>query len=74
MLLRDSKRYAAAVASRAAALTFLGARFRTVLDMPASLSDEQAGRHLLDRYILVHIHREALRDKFNLFIIMLRKL
>jgi DNA-directed RNA polymerase I subunit RPA2 len=43
LLLRDAKRYESALHSVASTRSFLGARFRAVLDMPASLSDEQAG-------------------------------
>ena len=58
--------------SREDVLAFLGERFRTVLDMPPSLSNAQAGQYLLDRYILVHLPSHA--DKFQLLLLMLRKL
>ena len=74
MLLRDAKRYAGALHSRDSALAFIGARFRAVLDMAPSLTDIAAGRALLDRYVLVHLPPDALRDKFQLLVLMLRKL
>lgn len=67
--------YAAAfghLRSREAVLEFLGERFRTVLDMPDSLSHMQAGQYLLDRFILVHLPSHA--DKFHALVLMLRKL
>jgi hypothetical protein len=74
MLLRDAKRYEAALHSRDAALAYLGARFRTVLDIPDGLTDVEVGQTLLDRFVLVHIPREGARDKYNLLVLMLRKL
>ena len=74
MLLREAKRYSSALHSRAAALAYLGSRFRAVLDMPASLSDGEAGQELLNRYVLVHIPRDAEREKFDVLVLMLRKL
>ena len=74
MLLREAKRYSSALHSRAAALAYLGSRFRAVLDMPASLTDGEAGQELLNRYVLVHIPRDAEREKFDVLVLMLRKL
>lgn len=76
MLLRDAKRYESALHSREAALAYLGARFKTVLDVPESFSDVQVGQNLLDRFVLVHLKPGAAggRDKYNLLILMLRKL
>ena len=79
LLLREAKRYASALHSREAALEYLGSRFRTVLDMPASLSDAKAGQTLLDRYVLVHVPTDgdeaaAAREKFEVLVLMLRKL
>ena len=74
MLLREAKKYASALHSRDTALAYLGSRFRVVLDMPASLSDIEAGQALLDRYVLVHIPRDAGREKFDVLVLMLRKL
>lgn len=74
MLLADAKRYEAVLHDQTTVLSFLGSRFRSILDMPASLSDADAGRRLLDRFILIHIPPSAARDKFNLLILMLRKL
>jgi DNA-directed RNA polymerase I subunit RPA2 len=74
MLLREAKRYASALHSQDAALSYLGSRFRAVVNMPKSLSDTEAGRTLLDRYVLVHIPPECGREKFDVLLLMLRKL
>jgi hypothetical protein len=74
MLLREAKRFASALHSQAVALTYLGSRFRAVLDMPASLSDLEAGQTLLDRYVLVHVPSDRGREKFDVLVLMLRKL
>jgi hypothetical protein len=52
------------------------ARFRVLLGLPASLSDEEAGAALLARYILVHLGSDGpgCADKFALLLLMLRKL
>jgi hypothetical protein len=76
LLLRDAKRYEGALHSVGSTRAFLGARFRAVLDMPPGLTDEQAGKALLDRYVLVHLGTDGSGcwDKFNLLVLMLRKL
>jgi len=75
MLLREAKRFGAAVQSREAALAYLGARFRNVIPgVSESLSDEQMGQALLDNFVLVHIPRDRGREKFDLLLLMLRKL
>lgn len=51
---------------------FLGSRFRAVLDMPASLTDAEAGALLLRRYVLVHLTSDA--AKLEVLCLMLRKL
>ena len=58
--------------SREEVLAYLGARFRSVQDIPDSMSDVQAGRVLLSEYVLVHL--DSGEDKFELLILMLRKL
>ena len=70
LLLRDAKRYESALHSVATTRAFLGARFRAVLDMPSSLSDEEAGKMLLDRFVLVHLGGDGAGcwDKFNLLV------
>lgn len=74
MLLRDAKRLGDVLSSRESALAYLGGRFRMVLDVPESWTDVQVGQALLDRYILVHLNPSETRDKFNLLLLMLRKL
>jgi hypothetical protein len=76
MLLRDAKKLGPALASRAAARAYLGARFRAVLDVKPSISDAEAGQELLDRYVLVHLEPRAAGgpEKAALLLLMLRKL
>lgn len=74
MLLRDAKQYGAALHSQAAALEHLGARFRSVMDAVDGVSDRGVGQALLDGFVLVHLPPDAPRDKFNLLVLMLRKL
>jgi DNA-directed RNA polymerase beta subunit len=75
MLLREAKVYGNAVMSRDAALAFLGSRFRGVIDgVSPSLSDVKVGQLLLDRFVLVHIPKNSTREKFDLLLMMLRKL
>lgn len=75
MLLRDAKVYGDAVMSRDAALTYLGARFRGVIDgVTSSMTDLKVGQLLLDRFVLVHIPKNSTREKFDLLLMMLRKL
>jgi len=75
LLLRGAKVYGRALLSQEAALTYLGERFRQVLpDFPPECTDAEAGQALLREYVLVHLDPEGVRDKFNLLILMLRKL
>ena len=53
-------------------MAYLGARFRIMLDIPDRLSDMEAGKVLLDRYILVHLKTNE--EKFVLLIEMISKL
>jgi len=82
LLLRDSRLQVGqghSSGGRSASLAFLGARFRGELDLPETATDEEAGRLLLDRHVLVHLsdpHNEetASHDKFVMVCLMLRKL
>jgi DNA-directed RNA polymerase I subunit RPA2 len=74
VLLRESKTLGDSIVSQDSALAFLGARFRAILDLPASIKDNEAGQILLDRYLLIHIDNRATTDKFELLLMMLRKL
>ena len=40
---------------------YLGSRFRAILDLPETATDEEAGRMLLQRFILVHLNSEEVR-------------
>lgn len=53
-------------------LSYLGARFRILLDLPDRVSDVEAGRVLLDRFILVHLTDN--NAKYNVLLEMMKKL
>jgi DNA-directed RNA polymerase I subunit RPA2 len=58
-------------------LAYLGNAFRVVLGVPDKLSDEDAGRRLLDEFIFVHLTRHGATSgqaKFDLLIYMVQKL
>jgi len=75
LLLFRAKSYGRVLLSQQTALAYLGERFRLVLpDLPPDCSDAEAGSALIAEYVLVHIDPLAVRDKFNLLILMLRKL
>ena len=77
LLLRDAKRLGAAIHSKDAALAYLGARFRAVLDVPTGATDKEVGQTLLSRHVLVHLPGDGdvgAREKFDVLILMLRKL
>lgn len=74
MLLSDAKRFGDVLSSRESVLAYLGGRFRMVLDVPETWTDVQVGQELLDRFILVHLRPTEARDKFNMLLLMLRKL
>lgn len=43
------------------------------MDIPEALNDAEAGEHLLSQYVLVHLGEDN-EAKFNLLVLMLRKL
>lgn len=45
--------------ARSSVLRYLGARFRVVLDVPSSVTDEDAGRIFLRRHVLIHLSASA---------------
>ena len=56
-------------------LSYIGARFRIRLNgLFADKSDAEYGQYLIDRFVLVHIAAEDNEGKFNMLILMLRKL
>eukprot|EP01105_Mastigella_eilhardi_P005795 TRINITY_DN17507_c0_g1_i1.p1 TRINITY_DN17507_c0_g1~~TRINITY_DN17507_c0_g1_i1.p1 ORF type:complete len:1169 (-),score=322.64 TRINITY_DN17507_c0_g1_i1:37-3264(-) len=62
-----------AFANSKQALEFIGSRFRVMLMWAdKSMSDEQVGRKLIERFILVHLESDS--DKRNLLIFMIQKL
>lgn len=70
LLLRDFKKWG--LKSRLQCLQFLGSRFRNQLPISDRVSDLEAGRMLIDRYIFVHVRDHA--DKLETLLHMLRKL
>eukprot|EP01138_Halocafeteria_seosinensis_P011578 gb/GECG01011827.1/.p1 GENE.gb/GECG01011827.1/~~gb/GECG01011827.1/.p1 ORF type:complete len:1408 (+),score=168.33 gb/GECG01011827.1/:1-4224(+) len=58
--------------SREDVLRYLGQCFRSILDMPATITDVDAGKMLLDRFILVHLSENT--AKFDVMVLMMRKL
>ena len=77
LLLRSSKSYP--VGGKAKTRTYLGKKFRPVLDLSEDLSDEQVGNEFLRKIVLVHLGNVHVtesqnRDKFNMLLFMVRKL
>ncbi|CAM9517529.1 unnamed protein product, partial [Scytosiphon promiscuus] len=70
VLLRDGKRWG--LHSRMESLAFLGSTFRTVMQAPATATDVELGKKVIDRFVLVHLRRHA--DKQECLLFMLRKL
>lgn len=57
-------------------LSYLGNAFRVVLGVPDAMSDEDAGRRLIEEFIFVHLSgkRGEAQSKFDLLIYMVQKL
>ncbi|PVU99155.1 hypothetical protein BB559_000950 [Furculomyces boomerangus] len=70
LLLRTSKSYK--VNTKAECLAFLGSKFRVVMGLPEDLTDEEVGKYLIEKVVMVHLGNW--RDKFNMIIFMIRKL
>lgn len=70
MMLRDFKRHG--LFTRQQCLEYLGTRFAVVLGLPADTPAVAVGEAFLKKIILVHL--ESGLDKFNLFVLMVRKL
>lgn len=70
LLLRNFKHYSLPTAS--ACLDFLGSKFNIVLGCPDDWGNEQIGRYLLQRVVLVHL-KDAF-SKYRLLLFMIRKL
>lgn len=71
ILLRDHNRLN--LHSRKECLEYVGQRFRSVLDMPITLTDVAAGQLLMDRYVLVHLADDG-AAKVDMLMMMARKL
>lgn len=77
LLLRTYKDYKLQGNSRTR--SFLGGKFRPVLEVPDDMSDEAVGAEFLQRIVLVHLgsgqHIESRNhDKFKMLLFMIRKL
>jgi DNA-directed RNA polymerase I subunit RPA2 len=53
-------------------LCYLGARFRTSLNVPEHYDEEQCGLFLLQQHMFIHL--PAMSDKFNMLVYMMQKL
>ena len=72
-MLREFKREGHGLFTRKQCLEYLGERMITVLNVGTSnMSKEDIGKEFLKKFVLVHLEDE--REKFNLFIAMMRKL
>mmetsp|Transcript_28191 Transcript_28191/g.73897 ORF Transcript_28191/g.73897 Transcript_28191/m.73897 type:complete len:1149 (-) Transcript_28191:67-3513(-) len=60
--------------SRQACLAYLGNLFRVVMQVRSGLSDEAVGQIVLDRVIMVHLKPDDSQGKFDIMIVMMRKL
>lgn len=60
--------------TRASCLSYLGSKFQVVMRGNDQLSEEDIGRLLLKKMILVHIDEHDTASKFNLLLFMMRKL
>ena len=74
LMLHDNKRHGLSTCEQH--LAYIGARFRIGLQGLAKSinSDADIGRHMLSRFVLVHLGESAVSAKFDLLILMLRKL
>ena len=70
MMLREFKKHA--LFTKQQCLEYLGSRFAVVLGLPPDTPATEVGTAFLRRIILVHLENNL--DKFNLFILMTRKL
>ncbi|KAJ3191382.1 hypothetical protein HK101_007823 [Irineochytrium annulatum] len=70
LLLRSFQQHG--VFSQSSCLELLGSKFHVMLDSPEDMSEEDVGRALLKKIILVHLEKDE--DKFNLLICMIQKL
>lgn len=76
LLLRTFKAYN--LKSRSQTLAYIGEKFRPVLRIPITLSDEKAGEEFLRRIILPHLGNVNVteaqnNDKFQMMLFMIRK-
>lgn len=71
LLLRSYKSFG--LRSQKDALAYLGDKFRVVFRIPKDMSDVDAGKHVLDKIILVHLQNDN-DAKFRMILFMIRKL
>ena len=74
LMLHDNKRHGLRTCEQH--LAYIGSRFRIGIQglSKTTNSDAEFGRHLIRRFILVHLGENAVSAKFDLLILMLRKL
>ena len=74
LMLHDNKRHGLNTCEQH--LAYIGARFRIGMQglSKTANTDADFGRHLLRRFVLVHLGENAVSAKFDLLILMLRKL
>ncbi|KAJ1968965.1 hypothetical protein H4R35_006275 [Dimargaris xerosporica] len=70
LLLRNFRRHN--MHTREQCLSYLGEKFRVVLDLPNEMTNAEVGTELIRRNILVHL--TSRHDKFNMLIFMIQKL
>lgn len=70
MMLREFKKHR--LYTRTQCLEYLGSRFAVVLGMPADTPHTEVGAAFLRKLVMVHLGDNM--DKFNMFILMVRKL
>eukprot|EP00946_MAST-07B_sp_MAST-7B-sp1_P004714 g4714.t1 len=74
LMLHDNKRHGLRTCEQH--LAYIGSRFRIGIQglSKTNNSDAEFGRHVIRRFILVHLGENAVSAKFDLLILMLRKL
>lgn len=70
VLIRDARRFS--VYSQEQALAFIGSKFRVTLNIPAYLTDKQAGEQLIKEHLFIQV--DDFNDKFFFLIFLIEKL
>lgn len=69
-----SERQGEQLYSREQCLRYLGSKFKVVMNVSADLPDDQVGLVLLERLFFVHLDADDARGKFDVLVLMIRKL